>query len=42
MRLPSVVVPSEFSFLLNPNHADFSKIKIGKPVPFSFDTRLLD
>ena len=42
LRLPSVIVPSEFSYLLNTGHADFSKIKISKPVPFSFDARLLD
>ena len=29
------------SYLLNPNHRDFSKIKINKPSPFSFDSRLL-
>ncbi len=42
LRLPSVVVPSEFSYLLNPGHSDFSKIRMHKPVPFSFDARLLD
>ncbi len=42
LQLPSVVVPSEFSYLLSPEHSDFSKIRMHKPVPFSFDARLLD
>lgn len=42
LRLPSVVVPQEFSMLLNPLHADMRKIKVGPPVPFSFDERLAD
>ena len=41
LRVPSVIVPGEFNFLLNPAHRDFRKLKIGKPKPFSFDTRLL-
>jgi RES domain-containing protein len=31
--IPSVVVPAELNFLLNPEHADFSKLEIGKPKP---------
>jgi RES domain-containing protein len=41
LRVPSVIVPDEDNFLLNPLHSDFSKITIGKPIPFSFDGRLL-
>jgi RES domain-containing protein len=40
LRVPSVVVPGEFNYLLNPAHPHFTKIKIGKPEPFSFDHRL--
>lgn len=40
LRLPSVVVPGEFNYLLNPAHPDFKRVKIGKPEPFSFDPRL--
>ncbi len=39
--LPSVIIPAETNFLLNPAHPDFAKIKIGKPRPFAFDPRLL-
>ena len=40
--VPSVVVESddEPNALINPAHADFAKLKIGKPTPLLFDTRL--
>jgi RES domain-containing protein len=40
LQVPSSVVPAESKFLLNPRHADFHKIRIGKPFPFRFDQRL--
>ena len=40
LQVPSVIVPLENNFLLNPRHPDFPKLKIGKPVPFKFDPRL--
>lgn len=40
LRVPSVVVPGEFNYLLNPAHPDFKRVRIGKPEPFSFDPRL--
>ena len=40
LRVPSVVVSGEFNYLLNPAHSDFGKVKIGKPEPFTFDSRL--
>ena len=41
LRVPSVVVPGEFNFILNPTHRDFGRITIGSPMPFPFDARLL-
>jgi len=41
LALPSVIIPEEFNFLLNPAHPDFKKIYIGKPERFAFDPRLL-
>ena len=41
LELPSVVIPSEANYLLNPAHPDFKRIAIGRPEPFSFDPRLL-
>ena len=39
-RVPSVVVPIEFNYLLNPNHPDFARIQIRAPLRFPFDPRL--
>jgi RES domain-containing protein len=41
LAVPSVIIPGELNFLLNPAHPDFKKIAIGKPEPFAFDRRLL-
>jgi RES domain-containing protein len=41
LGVPSVVIPSEFNFLLNPEHPNFSKIEIGIPKPVGWDPRLL-
>jgi RES domain-containing protein len=40
LRVPSVIVPEEWNYLLNPKHPDFSKIQVGQPSPFDFDPRL--
>jgi RES domain-containing protein len=41
LRVPSAVVPQESNYLLNPAHADFGKIKYGKPETFIPDDRLI-
>jgi hypothetical protein len=40
LSVPSVVVPNERNYLLNPAHPDFSKIRFFAPKPFVFDRRL--
>jgi len=40
LKVPSVVVPLEANYLLNPAHPDMDKIKIGKPIPLPLDERL--
>lgn len=40
LRAPSVVILSEFNYLLNPAQPDFSKITVGQAAPFAFDMRL--
>ena len=40
LRVPSVVVPIEFNYVVNPRHPDFGRIRIGPPMPFPFDPRL--
>jgi RES domain-containing protein len=41
LRVPSVIVPSEFNYVLNPAHSDFVRMRIGKALPFPFDARLI-
>ncbi len=40
LRVPSTLVPDESNFLLNPRHAEFSKLHRGAPISFQFDSRL--
>ena len=40
LKVPSVIVPAEHNYLLNPGHPDWKHINIQKPEPFSFDPRL--
>ena len=40
LSVPSVLIPQERNYLLNPAHRDFKKIRIGKPESFSFDRRM--
>lgn len=39
LRVPSVIVPSEYTFVLNPAHRDFRRIQVGPAQPFSLDPR---
>ena len=41
LKLPSVIVPSEFNFLINPLHPAMKKVKVIQTEPFSFDERLI-
>lgn len=40
LRVPSVLVPKSWNYLLNPVHRDFKKIRISGPMPFVFDARM--
>ena len=40
LKVPSVVVPTESNYLINPGHPDFKRLKIGAPLAFPFDARL--
>jgi RES domain-containing protein len=40
LSVPSAVVPEERNVLLNPAHAAFERIRIGRPQPFGFDPRM--
>lgn len=40
LRVPSVVVPIEYNYILNPRHKDYKKIIVSSPMDIAFDTRL--
>jgi RES domain-containing protein len=40
LRVPSAVVDGDWNLLLNPRHAEFSKIEFINPRPFRFDGRM--
>jgi RES domain-containing protein len=40
LSVPSVVVPEERNYILNPRHPDFTLIEIGNWMPCNFDPRL--
>jgi len=39
LKVPSVVIKKEHNYLINPNHPDFSKIKLTGNEDFDFDKR---
>lgn len=40
LRVPSVVVPAEWNFVVNPRHPDFAALDIGSPEKLDVDGRL--
>lgn len=40
LAVPSVVIPEECNYLINPDHPDFSTLLIHRPIAFEFDPRL--
>lgn len=40
LAVPSVVVPVEHNYLLNPLHPDMARLRIGRPARFELDERL--
>jgi RES domain-containing protein len=41
LEVPSVIVPHESNFILNPKHPDFGSLEIGEPVNLEIDPRLV-
>lgn len=41
LEVPSVIVPHESNFILNPKHPDFDSLEIGDPMGFEIDPRLV-
>lgn len=42
LKVPSVVVPIEFNYVINPNHPDFNLISTANPKSLPLDPRLLE
>lgn len=40
LAVPSVIIPEEKNYLLNPAHPDFSTLRLSNPLRFEFDGRL--
>ena len=40
VAVPSVLIPSEWNFLLNPEHEDFGELEMSAIEPHSFDPRI--
>lgn len=40
LKVPSVVTPGEYNYLINPRHPDFSRVEIGAATRFEPDPRL--
>jgi RES domain-containing protein len=40
LAVPSVVIPIEYNYLINPSHPDFVKLRVDSPEAFELDPRL--
>lgn len=40
LKTPSVIIPAETNYLLNPQHPHLARTRLGPPQPFGFDQRL--
>jgi RES domain-containing protein len=40
LRVPSVVVPAEHNYLINPRHPEVEELEVGEPRPLARDLRL--
>ena len=41
LAVPSAIVPEELNYVLNPEHPAFARLRVGRPMPFLLDPRLL-
>jgi RES domain-containing protein len=41
LRVPSIVVPREHNYLINPRHPDASDVEVGEAEPLDLDPRIL-
>ena len=41
LKVPSIIIPGEFNYVLNPTHPDFATVQIVETFEFLFDERLI-
>lgn len=41
LKVPSVISRGEWNYLLNPAHGDFGRLRLGSPVDFAMDPRVV-
>ena len=41
LKVPSIIVPQEYNYIINPFHQDFQKVILDEVTPFAFDNRVL-
>jgi len=41
LKIPSVVLPESYNFIIDPVHPDYGRIKVSKPKPFHLDHRII-
>jgi RES domain-containing protein len=41
LKVPSVLIPSEHNFIINPHHPAVADVIVATPAPFPFDARIL-
>jgi RES domain-containing protein len=42
LQVPSVIIPEEWNYVINPLHPQFAETVRGQAKPFQFDPRLSD
>ncbi len=42
LRVPSAIISHEYNFLINPAHAEFSRLTISEPIQLDVDSRLFN
>ncbi len=40
IKIPSIIVPENMNYIINPLHKDYKKIKISDPFPYTLDQRI--
>ena len=41
LQVPSIIIPEESNYILNPFHPDFNQVELKEIRPYNFDERIL-